>query len=68
MVQEGRGDLNVSRIVPKLVCPKCGGGNFLEGPHGGNAVNVKCSNCVYLMTVTPLPRGGFWITDEQESA
>ncbi len=27
------------------VCPDCGGDKFLEGPHGGLAVNVQCDNC-----------------------
>lgn len=28
----------------KGICPDCGGIEFLEGPHGGLAVNVKCAN------------------------
>ncbi len=27
------------------VCPDCGSSNFLEGPTGGGAQNVKCSGC-----------------------
>lgn len=65
----------MSRIVDKLECPNCGGDKFLEGPHGGAAVNIKCANCGYWMNVYPLPRNiphtytlGFatrwWITEE----
>ena len=25
-------------------CPKCGSREFVEGPHGGGAVNIACSN------------------------
>jgi hypothetical protein len=26
-------------------CPDCGGKKFLEGPHGGNCVNIECADC-----------------------
>lgn len=26
-------------------CPNCGGGEFLEGPSGGLAVNIECKRC-----------------------
>jgi ribosomal protein S27E len=26
-------------------CPDCGNDKFLEGPHGGMAVNFKCAQC-----------------------
>lgn len=26
------------------VCPDCGNDKFLEGPHGGLAVNIQCDN------------------------
>jgi len=26
-------------------CPDCGSPNFLEGPHGGHSVNIKCKKC-----------------------
>jgi hypothetical protein len=25
-------------------CPKCGSKHFVEGPHGGYAVNIACEN------------------------
>ncbi len=55
----------MSRIVDTLVCPRCGCKDFLEGPHGGAAINIKCSKCSYWMNVTRLPGGSFWITDEE---
>ena len=53
----------VKVIVDKLICPECGNEEFLEGPHGGLAVNVKCAKCGYRLNVTPLPSGKIWITD-----
>ncbi|MBA7482928.1 hypothetical protein ES707_18432 [subsurface metagenome] len=32
------------RKLSKGICPDCGNTRFLEGPHGGGAVNVKCAN------------------------
>lgn len=26
-------------------CPDCGKKRFLEGPHGGNCVNIECAWC-----------------------
>lgn len=34
----------IVRMVP-YVCEECGGTNFLEGPHGGLAVNFCCGDC-----------------------
>lgn len=31
--------------MPRFVCPSCGGNKFIEGPHGGMAVNFCCANC-----------------------
>ena len=43
--------MEIEKITPqeeiKLknnTCPDCGGKNFLKGPCGGLAVNVKCAN------------------------
>ena len=43
--------MEIEKIMPqeekKLknnTCPDCGGKNFLKGPCGGLAVNVKCAN------------------------
>lgn len=27
------------------ICPDCGSEKFMEGPHGGAAVNIKCRGC-----------------------
>jgi len=66
----------MSRVVKELICPKCSGKDFLAGPRGGMARNIKCANCGYWINVTVIPRiipgteqvvaGSFWITDEQE--
>lgn len=32
-------------LAPLTNCPECAGTEFLEGPHGGLAVNFCCSNC-----------------------
>jgi hypothetical protein len=26
-------------------CPDCGGEQFIIGPSGGNALNIKCADC-----------------------
>ncbi|MBA7697268.1 hypothetical protein ES703_105931 [subsurface metagenome] len=54
----------MSEIVDKLVCPECKSTDFLEGPHGGMAVNVKCAKCGYRLNTCPLPDGKIWITDK----
>lgn len=54
----------MSRIESTLKCPRCKGVDFLEGPRGGLAVNIKCDACGYPMTVTRLPGGKYWITEE----
>ncbi|MBA7631806.1 hypothetical protein ES703_39342 [subsurface metagenome] len=54
----------MTRIEDKLECPKCHSEDFLEGPHGGAAVNIKCAGCGYFMNVTRLQDGRWWITDE----
>ena len=28
--------------LKKGVCPKCGSTHFVEGPSGGNAINIAC--------------------------
>ncbi len=35
----------ITSFFGKLVCPDCDAMTFLEGPHGGLSVNVKCENC-----------------------
>jgi Zn ribbon nucleic-acid-binding protein len=66
----------MSRIVAELKCPKCGCDEFLAGPRGGAARNIKCARCGYWMNVTPVPRtipgtdmlveGRFWIETEED--
>lgn len=53
----------MGEVVDKLTCPDCGGEDFLEGPHGGLAVNVKCSKCGCKLNITPLPNGKIWILE-----
>lgn len=65
----------MSRIVTELKCPRCDSEEFLAGPRGGAARNIKCAKCGYWMNVAQLPRyipntetvvaGPFWIVDEQ---
>ena len=65
----------MSRVVGRLVCPKCQETKFLEGPHGAAAVNVKCAGCGYFMNISVLPRfipgtdtivpGSIWIVEER---
>ncbi len=31
--------------LKKGICPDCGGDEFLEGPRGGLAVNIRCKQC-----------------------
>jgi len=54
----------LGEIVDELTCPECGGKDFLEGPHGGMAINVKCVKCGYVLNVVPLPDGKIWIVDK----
>lgn len=63
---KGRGLLTMTRIIDELVCKECGCTEFLEGPHGGAAVNVKCKKCGYWMNITRLPDGRYWVMDEDK--
>lgn len=54
----------MSEIADELICPGCGGKEFLQGPRGGLAVNVKCKRCGYKLNVANLPNGKFWIVDK----
>lgn len=54
----------MSQISTTLECPECGNRNFLEGPHGGAAVNIKCAKCGHWMNATCLPDGRWWILNE----
>ncbi len=40
-------------------CPDCRGEHFLEGPHGGLAVNIECSNCGARFNIVPRLAGRF---------
>ena len=33
-------------------CPDCGNTKFQEGPHGGEAVNIRCGKCGSVFNVT----------------
>jgi ribosomal protein S27AE len=54
----------MSRVESELKCPRCGSTEFLAGPRGGAAQNVKCAKCDYGMNVARLPDGGYWIIGE----
>jgi uncharacterized Zn finger protein len=56
----------MSKIVEELTCPECGSEDFLKGPCGGMAVNVKCSKCGHFMNIVPLPKGKIWIVEGAE--
>jgi hypothetical protein len=47
--------------LDKNICPDCGGTAFLEGPHGGLSVNVKCANrgCQSKFNLVPGLYGSF---------
>ena len=40
-------------ILDKKICPDCKGKEFLAGPRGGIAQNVKCAGCGSCFNVTP---------------
>lgn len=40
-------------------CPDCGGTKFLEGPHGGLSVNIKCAKCGARFNIVPRLAGSF---------
>lgn len=58
----------MGRVVEELTCPKCGCKEFLKGPQGGLATNVKCSNCGYWMNIVILPNSKIWVSEEAEEA
>ena len=35
---------NEEKLLKQSICPDCLGMEFLEGPCGGNSVNVMCAN------------------------
>ena len=41
-------------IHHRAKCPECGAiDSMLEGPHGGMAINIKCSECKTVFWTTP---------------
>ncbi len=40
-------------------CPDCGREKFLEGPHGGLSVNIKCAGCGAKFNIVPRLAGSF---------
>jgi hypothetical protein len=54
-------DLTENKAVSldKGICPDCRGVRFLEGPHGGVCVNIKCANCGAKFNVVPGLPGTF---------
>jgi hypothetical protein len=54
--------------MSKFECPSCGDSIFLEGPHGGMAVNFCCATCwMRFNDMGPLgiKRSGFVAHDEK---
>ena len=41
------------------ICPDCTGHHFLEGPHGGMNVNIKCAGCGAKFNIVPGLEGSF---------
>lgn len=42
-------------IHMRAKCPECGANDsMLKGPHGGMAINIKCSECNTIFCTTPL--------------
>jgi len=40
-------------LFGKKECPDCKGKKFLEGPHGGLSVNIKCASCGSKFNIYP---------------
>lgn len=40
-------------------CPDCGHDQFIEGPHGGMNVNIKCARCGARFNIIPRLVGSF---------
>jgi len=43
--------------LDKGECPDCHGTTFLEGPHGGLAVNIQCAQCKSKFNIVPGVQG-----------
>jgi hypothetical protein len=42
-----------SECIRRGVCPNCGGLSWLDGPRGGEAVNLECVRCHLRVNVCP---------------
>lgn len=51
-------DVEVAAL-DKGKCPDCDGDKFLEGPHGGASVNIKCAKCGARFNIVPGCPGSF---------
>ena len=40
-------------LLKRRQCPDCGYTRFLEGPHGGNCINIQCEGCGSEFNVCP---------------
>jgi len=54
-------DLTKDEILAldQCTCPDCGHPEFLEGPRGGLAINIKCPNCGAKFCIVPGIPGPF---------
>jgi hypothetical protein len=68
-------DLPIQNLTPEAIdyinrtqgrCPKCQGGELLEGPHGSCSVNALCIRCgqEYCLFVNPLSAGPLVMSGE----
>lgn len=47
-------------------CPECGAiGSMLKGPRGGEAINIKCSECGTIFWTTPCEGFGAYPIDRE---
>lgn len=64
--QEQKKDMSTC-IHINAKCPECGAEyTMLEGPHGGLALNIKCSECKTIFWTTPFPGPGAYPVGRKE--
>jgi len=53
VTEEELKDPLVKSFYEDHVCPDCKGKEFLEGPHGGASINIKCAKCGSKFNICP---------------
>jgi len=53
VTQEELKDPLVKSFYQDGVCPDCKSKDFLEGPHGGMNINIKCAKCGSKFNICP---------------